>query len=50
MKGAKVIGQFGVKIEPNRNQGENHHFHRKDGKVGRLVDGKVVYDGEPKAR
>lgn len=45
IKGAKVIGRFGEKLEPHRQKGEDHKLHVKDGKVGRLVDGKVTYDG-----
>lgn len=43
MKDAKVIGRFGEKIEPHRNKSENHKLHVKDGKVGQVVDGKVIY-------
>lgn len=45
IKGAKVIGRFGEKIEPHREKGVEHKLHVRDGKVGRLVDGKLVYDG-----
>lgn len=45
IKGAKVIGTFGVKVEPHRQRGAEHKLHVKDGKVGRVVDGKVIYDG-----
>lgn len=44
MKGAKVTGRYGEKREPNRFKASAHKLHRKDGKTGRVVDGKIVYD------
>lgn len=47
IKGAKVTGRFGDKVEPHRYPESQLKVHRKDGKIGRVVDGKVVYDGSP---